>query len=62
MITIRGLLPLESGTISNDIDINYYFEGNTFINKSSFNSDVNRIVATEQKLKNILVQIQKIYY
>ena len=41
--TIRGLLPLESGTISNDIDVDYYFEGNTFINKSSFNSDINRI-------------------
>ena len=44
--TIRGLIPLESGTISNDIDVDYYFEGNTFINKSSFNSDINRISAS----------------
>ena len=44
--TIRALIPLESGTISDNIDINYYFEGNTFINKSSFNSDVNKIFST----------------
>ena len=49
--TIRALIPLEPGLISNDIDNDYYFEGNTFIDKSSFKTNINKIMATEQETK-----------
>ena len=50
---IRFLLPLENGSIADNIDTNYFFEGNNFINMSSFNSDVNRIFKTNERKTHI---------
>ena len=40
---IRHLLPLKDGTISDNLYNNYFLEGNSFIDKSSFYSGINNI-------------------
>ena len=50
---IRYLLPLMDGSINDITDINYYLEGNNFIDKSSFSSHINKIYRTETNKTHI---------
>ena len=50
---VRQMLPLESGTIEDVVDNNYYIEGNSFIEYSSFESGINKIFRSNEEKKHI---------
>ena len=46
---VRQMFPLESGTITDTIDSNYYLEGNSFIEYSDFKSESIRFINQMKK-------------